>query len=137
MIKVALGLLAVGIAAMPFVDKDAEHEKVALAYSEDAVNAAADMNTKVYSVASQTGAECRIVSTDAPQNQQAVQSESACADVYVGLDRVTHWSPAENGDAVLKDRSGNTIMRVEPSDGFAFEAVTADGAQITFALNDV
>jgi Protease inhibitor Inh len=137
MIKVALGLLAVGIAAMPFVDKGATPEKTAVAYQEVAGEGAADPNQTVYSVTSQTGAACHITRKSDQTGKQAVKAESACADVYAGLERVTDWIEADDGEVALKDATGNMILRVGASDGFAYEALTANGAQITFALGEV
>ncbi len=137
MIKVALGLLAVGIAAMPFVDKGVTPDRIPVAYQEGTHEIAINPNLTVYSVTSQTGAACQMTHILNQTEQQAVQAESACADVYAGLDRVTDWIAADNGDVVLKDATGKTILRVEASDGFAFEALTADGAQISFALSGV
>ncbi len=137
MSKVAVGLLVAGIAAMPFVDRGDVPQKATVSYAERDVAAPAKTNQTVYVVSSSTGSSCRIVSEIDASNSVIVKPERTCANVYDGLDRVAKWTADGRGNDALKDASGRTILVVGPSDGFAYEAVTNNGMQISFALSDV
>jgi hypothetical protein len=137
MSKLALGLVVAGIAAMPFVDKGDKSDMPNLAYAETFDAAPLNSNQTVYVVASQGGAMCKIVNQLDQHNDVVVKADNNCAAVHDGLERVTSWVSGTRGNDMLKDASGKTILVVGPSDGFAFEAVSYSGAQISFALSGV
>ena len=137
MSKLALGLLVTGIAAMPFVDKGDKTERMALAYAETAMDAPSNQTQMIYVVTSSAGATCHMASALDLKNEVIVTPDRSCAQVHEGLDRVTRWTVGEKGNDALKDASGATIMVVGPSDGFAYEAVSDDGTQISFSLSEV
>jgi hypothetical protein len=133
MSKLALGLLVLGIAATPFVEKDVPVAKPVLAYDTTGSITPLANSQIVYVVRSTNGATCRVVS----ENKGLIKPDSACAQVHEGLENVTNRVAGDQGNDLLKDASGKTIMVLGPSDGFAFEAVKEDGTQISFSLSDV
>jgi hypothetical protein len=137
MSKLAVGLLVAGILATIVSSRGEKPDQDVLAYGEAYVAVPQAESSLVYTVTSSSGASCRIVSESNGNNRVGVKPNEECADVFSGLDRVTQWTKGERGQDVLKDASGNAILVVGPSDGFAYEAVSADGAQISFALSEV
>ncbi|MGL4489293.1 MAG: hypothetical protein ACRCU5_07605 [Rhizobiaceae bacterium] len=137
MSKLAIALLVIGVAAMPFVDTEEKAAALPVAYGGTAAAAPLVERQTVYIVKSSTGSSCQMVSAKEDSKTMIVRPDVDCAKVASGLERVTKWVAGENGHDLLVDASGAVVMVLGPSDGFAYEAVTNDGAQISFALSGV
>jgi hypothetical protein len=135
--KLALGLLVAGIAAMPFVDKTDATSQPVLAYGDDIAQTQHSPKQIAYIVTSHLGLSCRIVGELGQVEIAVVKPDPSCATVMAGLENVSRWTAGASGFDLLQDASGKTILVIGPSDGFAYEATTEDGTQLSFALSDV
>ena len=136
MIKTIVGLAMAGIALSPFSEK-AETPWVA-EYGVDPIETSSKADAqpfRVLKVASQSGS-CMIEISGAGNVPLQVRPEPSCAAVHAGLEGAKSW--LYSGDnAMIADASGRAILGFGPSDGFAFESLSASGAIVTLSDIDI
>ena len=135
MIKTIVGLAFAGIALTPFAEKGtAPAELPGVDMTE--TSAMSSDNRLVYYAAAQSGAHCRILVDLTGLGSGKAKPEADCAGVFPGLETVAQWSPTGEDTVRLNDAAGLTVLELGASDGFAYEAVSSDAAQVTFSEID-
>lgn len=132
MIRIALVLLVAGIGASQFLD-DREKLPKGLAAYDDTQSSETEQNGRVmYRVVASSGSSCRLTSIAAAQGHVRVETEPECGAVHAGLDTVRQWTPDSQGNVLLNDADGKTVLMIQSSDGFAYEAALGEAVQISF-----
>lgn len=138
MFRTIIGLALAGIALTPFAEKGAiMTEPHPVGVDPIQTSSMATGNRTAYVAATPSGQSCRIVVEGLEGGAATAHADAGCAEVYPGLESVAQWSPSDGSTVRLLTATGDALLELGASDGFAYEAVSPLAAQVTFSQTGV